>query len=153
MTASGEYEMLAFKTNEADAPPRRDRTRGKQLRLPNAHLTWIDQEKISDYLLSSTNPRGKAKADFFLSFGFSLARWEQLAEALRRHATSHAVARVVETAYGPRYHVDGEIETPDGRNPLVRTVWQIDLGAIIPGSLRRTHTGAEKCSRNMSRSF
>ncbi len=132
MTASGEYEMLAFKTNEADAPPRRGRTRGKQLRLPNAHLTWIEQEKISDYLLSSTNPRGKAKADFFLSFGFSLARWEQLAEALRRHATSHAVARVVETAYGPRYHVDGEIETPDGRNPLVRTVWQIDLGSDYP---------------------
>ena len=102
------------------------------MRLPNAHLLRIDQEKITDYLLSSVNPRGRAKADFFLSFGFSAARWEELAEALRRHAASHAVARVLETAYGPRYHVDGEMETPDGRNPLVRTVWQIDLGGVDP---------------------
>ena len=65
MTASGEYDMLAFKTNQPDAPPRRDRTRGKQLRLPNAHLTRIDQDKITNYLLSSTNPHGKAKAGFF----------------------------------------------------------------------------------------
>ena len=90
--------------------------------LPHAHLVRIDQEKITDYLLSFVNPRGRAKTDFFLRFGFSAARWEELAEALRRHATSHAVARVLETAYGPRYHVDGEMETPDGRSPLVRTV-------------------------------
>lgn len=102
------------------------------MRLPNAHLTRIDQEKITDYLLSSTNPRGKAKADFFSSFGFSLSDWEQLAEALRRHATTQAVARVVETTYGPRYHVDGEMDTPDGRNPLLRTVWQIDPGTDYP---------------------
>ena len=102
------------------------------LRLPNAHLARIDRQKITDYLLSSVNPRGRAKAGFFLSFGFSVARWEELAAALRRQAASHAVARVLETAYGPRYHVDGEIETPDGRNPLVRTVWQIDLGSEYP---------------------
>ena len=100
--------------------------------LPHAHLARIDQEKITGYLLSFVNPRGRAKADFFLRFGFSAARWEELAEALRRHAASHAVARVLETAYGPRYHVDGEMETPDGRSPLVRTVWQIDLGSDHP---------------------
>ena len=102
------------------------------LRLPNAHLARIDREKITAYLLSSVNPRGRAKAGFFLSFGFSVAHWEELAAALRRQAASHAVARVLETAYGPRYHVDGEIETPDGRHPLVRTVWQIDLGGDYP---------------------
>ena len=102
------------------------------LRLPNAHLARVDQEKITNYLLSSVNPRGRAKAGFFLSFGFSATRWQELAEALRRHAVSHAVARALETAYGPRYHVDGELETPDGRNPLVRTVWQIDLGGDAP---------------------
>ena len=100
--------------------------------LPNAHLTRIEGEKITDYLLSSDNPQGRAKAWFFLSFGFSATRWEELAEALRRHAVSHAVARVLETTYGPRYHVDGEIETPDGRNPSVRTVWQVDLGSNRP---------------------
>lgn len=102
------------------------------MRLPNAHLARVDQEKITDYLLSSVNPRARAKAGFFLSFGFSAVRWHQLAEALRRHAASHAVVQVLETAYGPRYRVDGDLETPDGRSPLVRTVWQIDLGSDNP---------------------
>lgn len=102
------------------------------MRLPNAHLSRIDQQKITDYLLSSTNPRGRTKADFFLGFGFRIDRWEDFAEALRLQAASHEVALVLETAYGPRYHVDGVIETPDGRNPRVRTVWQIDLGSDYP---------------------
>ena len=51
---------------------------------------------------------------------------------MNRQAVSHEVAHVVETPYGPRYHVDGELETPDGRNPWVRTVWQIDLGSDYP---------------------
>ena len=102
------------------------------MRLPNVHLTRIDRDKITDYLLSSANPRGRAKAAFFMSYGFSVARWQELAGALRRHAASHTVARVLDTAYGPRYHVAGEMETPDGRNPLVRAVWQVDLGSDQP---------------------
>ncbi|MYD64215.1 MAG: hypothetical protein F4W91_24550 [Gemmatimonadetes bacterium] len=102
------------------------------MRLPNAYLSRIDRQKITDYLLSSNNPRGRTKADFFLRFGFSIDRWEDFAEALRLQAASHEVALVLETAYGPRYHVDGPIETPDGRNPRVRTVWQIDLDSDYP---------------------
>ncbi len=81
------------------------------MRLPNAHLARIDRQKITDYLLSTVNPRGRTKADFFLGFGFSKDRWEDFAAALRVQAPSHEVARIVETAYGPRYHVDGAIET------------------------------------------
>ena len=102
------------------------------MRLPNAHLARIDRQKITNYLLSSVNPRGRAKANFFQRFGFSTERWEEFADALRRQAATHEVARVVETPYGPRNHVDGAIVTPDGRNPWVRTVWQIDLGRDYP---------------------
>ena len=102
------------------------------MRLPNAHQARIDRRKITDYLLSSVNPPGRAKAAFFHRFGFRIDRWEELADALNRQAASHEVFRVVETPYGPRYHVDGTIETPDGRNPWVRTVWQIDLGSDYP---------------------
>ena len=100
--------------------------------MPNVHQAQIERGKITDYLLSSVNPRSRAKADFFLSFGFSIDRWEEFAEALKFHVASHEVARVVETAYGQRYHVDGVLETPDGRNPVVRTVWQVDLGSAYP---------------------
>ena len=102
------------------------------MRLPNAHLARIDRQKITDDLLSSVNPRGRAKADFFQNFGFRVDRWQEFADALKRQAASHGVARIVETPFGPRYQVDGAIETPDGRNPWVRTVWQIDLGSDYP---------------------
>ena len=68
----------------------------------------------------------------FRNFGFRVDRWQEFADALKRQAASHGVARVVETPFAPRYHVDGAIETPDGRNPWVRTVWQIDLGSDYP---------------------
>ena len=103
------------------------------MKLPNGHQAKIEREKITDYLLSSINPHSKAKAKFFLSFGFSIESWEEFAEALKFHAVSNDVARVVETAYGPRYHVDGVLETPDGRNPVIRTVWQADHGSAYPG--------------------
>ncbi|MDE0632200.1 MAG: hypothetical protein OXH73_11920 [Caldilineaceae bacterium] len=102
------------------------------MRLPNAHLAQIDRQKITDYLLSSVSPRGRGKADFFQRFGFRTERWEEFADVLKRQAASHEVVKVVETPYGPRYLVDGAIETPDGRNPWVRTVWQIDLGHDYP---------------------
>lgn len=92
----------------------------------------MEREKITDYLLSNTNARSRGKAEFFLSFGFSMDEWQDFAEALRLQGTAHEVVRVVETLHGPRYHVDGILETPDGRNPQVRTVWQMDVGSDYP---------------------
>ncbi len=102
------------------------------MRLPNVRQAQIERGKITNYLLATVNPRGRAKADYFVRFGFSVDRWEEFADALKFHAASHEVARVVETAYGSRYHVDGRIETPDGRNPVIRTVWQVDTGSVHP---------------------
>ena len=102
------------------------------MRLPNAERARVEREKITDYLLSTPNPGGRSKAAFFLSFGFSADSWEDLAEAVRLHGRSHEVVRTVETVHGPRYCVDGVIETPDGRNPRVRTVWQVDTGSDQP---------------------
>jgi hypothetical protein len=55
-----------------------------------------------------------------------------LADALREHGQQHEVSREKETGFGPRYEVDGELATPDGRRPKVRTVWQIDHGETAP---------------------
>ena len=54
------------------------------------------------------------------------------AEALREHGRRHEVARVRETGFGRRYSVEGELNTPAGRRPRVRSVWQMDEGAIAP---------------------
>ena len=92
----------------------------------------VDREKITEYLLSDANPIGQSKAGFFVRFGFNADNWQDLADALIRQGSSHTVVSVSETVYGPRYRVDGIIETPDGRNPQIRTVWQFDAGNDYP---------------------
>ncbi len=100
--------------------------------LPNAHLAVVEREKITEYLLNPEHRYGASKARFFSAFGFVTADWEIMAQALCSHARLHDVSRIKETIFGPRYEVDGELETPDGRAPRVRTVWQLDHGEIAP---------------------
>jgi hypothetical protein len=42
------------------------------------------------------------------------------------------VMRTQETGFGPRYEVEGKLNCPNGRSPLVRRVWQVDDGNIAP---------------------
>ena len=63
-----------------------------------------------------------------MRFGFSVAAWELLAEALLRHAADHEVVKVETSPFGTRYVVEGIMPTPDGRVPTVRVVWFIESG-------------------------
>jgi hypothetical protein len=102
------------------------------MKLPNPDQLLVEREKIVDYLLNPAHRYGASKARFFLEFGFRLDAWEQLAAALREHGQTHEVARETETGFGPRYAVEGELNTPSGRRSRVRTVWQMDKGAVAP---------------------
>ena len=102
------------------------------MKLPNAAQAIVEPEKIVGYLLNLTHRFGASKADFFLEFGFRLDAWEQLADALCTHGRTHAVAKTKDTPFGPRFEVDGELITPDGRKPQMRTVWQFDDGQTAP---------------------
>ena len=75
---------------------------------------------------------GASKARFFSAFGFRAEDRTPLVEALREHGQQYEVSRVKETGFGPRYEVEGELPTPDGRRPQVRSVWQFDEGEIAP---------------------
>jgi Domain of unknown function (DUF6883) len=102
------------------------------MKLPNAHLAVVEQAKICDYLLNPVHRFGASKARFFLEFGFTLGAWDVLAVALKLHGMENEVVRVKETGFGPRYEVEGLLTAPDGRYPLVRTVWQVDEGQAAP---------------------
>lgn len=102
------------------------------MKLPYADQLCVDREKITDYLLSTSHPDGASKAVFFSSYGFRSENWEVFAEALRKHGKSHPVVKVVDSSYGSRYSVEGEIETPDGRNPEIRTVWILERESTAP---------------------
>jgi hypothetical protein len=102
------------------------------MRLPQASVAVVDREKITEYLLNTKHRFGASKARFFGEFGFDSGSWETLAQALCEHAQQHEVSRTVETPFGPRYQVDGELKAPDGRAPMLRTVWQLDYGEVAP---------------------
>lgn len=102
------------------------------MKLPNPDKLIVQRDKIADYLLNPAHRYGASKARFFAEFGFRIENWEQLADALREHGRTHEVMSQQETGFGPRYAVEGELKTPTGRWPRVRTVWQMDTGAIAP---------------------
>ena len=102
------------------------------MNLPNAHLAWVEKEKITGYLLNSAHPLGAGKARFFVRFGFQVDSWEELAGALLEHGQRNPVNKIKQTGFGPRFEVEGVLRVPDNRHPRVRTVWQIDAGQTAP---------------------
>jgi hypothetical protein len=102
------------------------------MRLPHGDLAIVEQAKICEYLLNPAHRFGASKARFFAAFGFTLDAWEVLAVALKKHGAENEVTKMKETGFGPRYAVEGELTTPDGRRPRVRTVWQLDEGQHAP---------------------
>ena len=102
------------------------------MKLPHGENARVGREKITDYLLSPSHPDGAGKAGFFGGYGFRAEEWEVLAQALRYHGQTHAVAKVIDSNFGSRYSIDGILETPDGRHPVVRTVWILNKGSPEP---------------------
>ncbi len=102
------------------------------MKLPGLEDAIIARRKIVGYLLSFEHAVGRHKAAFFCRFGFSASRWGGFTAALIRHARANEVAKVDDTEFGTRYTVDGPLETPDGRRPMVRVVWFVERGESAP---------------------
>ncbi len=102
------------------------------IKLPNSSKATVEKQKITAYLLNFEHLFGASKAVFFSKFGFKLEKWEALAEALRTHAQTGKVKTVRETKYGRLFEVEGKLNTPDGRSPRIRSVWQLDKDSVAP---------------------
>lgn len=103
----------------------------------------IRNNKLVDYLLDLSHPRGGSKARFFLTFGFSRDRPMELADALADHVLRTEGRPQNLTENGPTKLVfEGRLRAPNGREPWVRSVWQVEadgvarLVTVVP--LRRT---------------
>ena len=102
------------------------------MNLPNKDQIVVEREKVRDYLLSPSHPTGKGKAEFFTAMGFHREAWEVLADALRQVARDRPVTKSMTSPHGQKYIVDGELATPNGQRPLIRTVWVVDAGRETP---------------------
>lgn len=98
------------------------------IRLPNAEACRVAPEKVTRYLLDPRHARGASKSAFFERFGFTPASWRDLSDALREHAAHRPVTKIVETSYGRRFTLRCRLSSPDGRDPCIVSVWQIDDG-------------------------
>ena len=67
------------------------------MELPNREEAIVPEAKITLYLLNTQHPKGHSKAKFFMQFGFFVAQWKQLADALFDHAQTHAVVKTEQT--------------------------------------------------------
>ena len=103
-----------------------------KMNLPYAERARVERKKIAEYLLSPSHADGSSKARFFSRFGFAVAQWTILAEALKKHGRAHSVVSSVESKHGTRYTVDGLLHTPDGRAPRIRTVWMLSKNSKSP---------------------
>ena len=107
-----------------DVPERRQ--------MLGAERAYVESAKITDYLLNPDHPIGGDKAAYLMRFGFRRSSWMALEGALLAHAIEGEVVSERETPYGRHFAVEGRLSTPDGRDPMVRTVWMVALGDPRP---------------------
>ncbi len=101
-------------------------------KLPHAEEAVVPRNKTENYLLDIGHPIGGGKAAFFVRFGFRREEWRVLGEALEKHARENPVADSAADADGTTYVVEGPLDTPSGRRPLLRSVWLVETGNIAP---------------------
>jgi hypothetical protein len=101
-------------------------------RLPEGHLAIIEEQKITQYLLASGHPAGRAKAVFFRRYGFENAAWQTLHDALLEHALSARVISMNDTEFGRKYILEGRMTAPDSRKPRIRAIWFVAKGERVP---------------------
>ena len=102
------------------------------MQLPNGLQAYIPSEKLSAYLLSETHAVGKAKSAFFHALGFDETNIHALEHGLLSLAHSAPVQTVVSTPHGVKYVIEGELATPSGTAPRIRTVWILETGETSP---------------------
>jgi hypothetical protein len=99
------------------------------MKMPDAEAAVVPPAKVTEYLLNAAHPGNRGKAAVFAAFGFSSASWLELSTALKRHAIEGEVTKRVETVYGTKYVVVGGLPSPDGRTPILCTIWFAEDGA------------------------
>ena len=101
------------------------------MKMPSCKSANVPIEKISDYSLSSSHPRGSLRARWFNALGFKIEKPNELAESLLSLASADVLASE-NTDYGTKYVIVGDITGPDGRTAAVHTIWILSNGSSEP---------------------
>ncbi len=102
------------------------------MKLPYRKKAYIQEEKLTEYILSETHTVGRLKAKFFRSAGFNESNVPSLKEELLTITRTQEIKEVKTSEYGKKYIIDGKIKAPKGRLLKVTTVWIIETGKKSP---------------------
>ena len=102
------------------------------MKVPNSINAIIQEEKITNYLLSLTHIVGRSKAVFFNNMGYNLENAQVLKKDIMQIIRSNDFVEKVESPYGTKYIVEGNIKGFLGKTALIVTVWIIEKGIDIP---------------------
>ena len=100
--------------------------------LPHLENALVPENKILQYLLNLNHPGGQNKARFFARFGFTQKTIYEFKNALLEICRDNQVLTVITTQFGSKYIIEGKLKTPDGRNPIITTVWIVENNSKIP---------------------
>ena len=102
------------------------------MKLPNADRAVIEIEKLRDYCLSSTHPRGRHKARVFITaLGIAADDAQELKQAILFAITTEEATPTERDEYGQRFVVDFSMRR-QGKEAAVRSSWIIRSGEDYP---------------------
>ncbi|HRJ75611.1 MAG TPA: hypothetical protein PLX90_06410 [Anaerolineales bacterium] len=102
------------------------------MKLPNVAHVVVEIEKLRDYCLSTSHPRGKHKAYVFETvLGLTTEHSEELREAILSAIRSEDAIATEKDEYGQRYVVDFTMER-QGRKAEIRSTWIVRIGEDYP---------------------
>jgi hypothetical protein len=102
------------------------------MRLPNADHAVVEIEKLRDYCLSTSHPRGRHKARVFATaLGITARDAEELRDSILSAIVSEEAIPTEQDEYGQRYVVDFTVKRQD-KEAVVRSSWIVRNGEDYP---------------------
>ena len=102
------------------------------MKLPNAARAIVEIEKLRDYCLSESHPRGKHKARVFaIALGLTAIDVTELREAILSAIQTEEAVTGERDDYGQRYLVDFSMKRR-GREAIIRSAWIVRQGENVP---------------------
>jgi hypothetical protein len=112
--------------------------------LPNSEQAYVEDAKLSLYVLNPSHKEGWPKGRFLMLQGFDPDDFTALRIAILKHGRENEVVEMQSTPFGVKYNVDGAMTSPNGRAVHIRTVWQIDIGQNAPRFVTLKPLGASR---------
>jgi hypothetical protein len=93
------------------------------MNVPEGCELIVRVEKITDYLLNLNHPDGRPKALFFIANGLNGSSPEPFITLLYKHFETNSNNLILETQFGTKFIIEGNMTMPNGSIHLLRSIW------------------------------